>query len=90
MQYHLLLLVDGRVQAINRVSDKLVQEIALGGAVGGAPAQGLTSDAAAGTVYLFTGMCSTFISTCLGSHAANQPCTMSMCCGQCPPQYMST
>ena len=89
-QYHLLLLVDGRVQAINRVSDKLVQEIALGGAVGGAPALGLTSDAAAGTVYLFTGVCSTVISTCLGSRSANQPCMICMEGGQCPPLYMST
>lgn len=77
-QYHLLLLVDGRVQAINRVSDKLVQEIALGGAVGGAPAQGLTCDAAAGTVYLFTGVSLTVIITCLGSRLASQPCRMCM------------
>ena len=58
------------MQAINCVSEKPVQEIALGGAVGGAPAQGLTSDEAAGTIYLFTGMCPTVFSTCLGSRHA--------------------
>lgn len=68
------------MQAINRVSDKLVQEVALGGAVGGAPALGLTCDAAAGTVYLFTGVCSSALSIdiCLGSRSASQPCMMRM------------
>ncbi|KAK9832068.1 hypothetical protein WJX81_003754 [Elliptochloris bilobata] len=54
-QYHLLLLVCGRVQAVNRVSGKVVQEIVLGSAVSGAPVLGLTADEAAGTIYLFTG-----------------------------------
>lgn len=54
-QYHLVLLAGGRLHAVNRVSGKTVQEIALGGAVGGAPALGLATDQAAGTIYLFTG-----------------------------------
>lgn len=54
-QYHLVLLAGGRLHAVNRVSGKTVQEIALGGAVGGAPALGLAADQAAGTIYLFTG-----------------------------------
>lgn len=54
-QYHLVLLAGGRLHAVNRVSGKPVQELALGRAVGGAPALGLATDQAAGTIYLFTG-----------------------------------
>ena len=54
-EYHVVLLAGGRLRCINRVSGQTVQELALTGGPSSAPALGLATDEAAGTVYLFTG-----------------------------------
>ena len=58
---HHVLLREGRLHMVNRISGALVQDITLTGpraspVLGSLPALGLAADHAAGSLYLFTGV----------------------------------